>query len=94
MKQFIILILLFFTISACKTETNKKEISDKENQTINQINNIDFHDLEILEIDHCEYIFYKKNAGTNRGYGFMAHKGNCKNPVHYHNKKEPITNND
>lgn len=94
MKRFITPILLIIILSACKTETNKKEINKKETETVNQINNIDFHDLEILEIDNCEYIFYKKNAGTNRGFGFMAHKGNCKNIIHYHNKKEFITNDD
>lgn len=85
MKQFILPILLVILFSSCERETKKQVASENETHTINQINSIDYHDLEILEIDHCEYIFYKKNAGTNRGFGFMAHKGNCKNPIHQHN---------
>lgn len=31
----------------------------------------------IVEIDSCEYIMYSKYIGRT-GYGYMAHKGNCK----------------
>lgn len=34
-------------------------------------------DYRVIEIDNCEYIIIDKSAGYN-GYGFMAHKGNCK----------------
>jgi hypothetical protein len=42
----------------------------------------------IKEIDSCEYIIYSKHSGY-KGYGFMAHKGNCK----YCNKLKHYKNN-
>jgi len=42
-------------------------------------------DYKIIEIEGCEYIVYDSFRGYT-GYGFMAHKGNCKNPIHEHNK--------
>lgn len=32
---------------------------------------------KVIEIDSCEYIVYSYSKGY-AGYGFMAHKGNCK----------------
>ncbi len=87
-KQCILSAFLFFLFCACETQTNEKEISVREISTEQLINEIDFHDLKILEIDKCEYIFYKKSPSTNRGFGFMAHKGNCKNPIHFHNRSK------
>jgi predicted RNA-binding Zn ribbon-like protein len=89
-KQYILSAILLFLFSACQPQTQEKEISVTEIQTEQLINEIDVHDLQILEIDKCEYIFYKKSPSTNRGYGFMAHKGNCKNTIHYYsrNKKD------
>ena len=44
--------------------------------------NISQDQIEMTIIDECQYIIYKENKGTNLGYGFMSHKGNCNNPVH------------
>ena len=85
LKQCILSAILLLMFSACETQTKEEEISLTEISTEQLINEIDFHDLKILEIDECEYIFYKKSPSTNRGFGFMAHKGNCKNPIHCHN---------
>ena len=89
-KQCILSAILLFLFNACQPQTQEKEISVTEIQTEKLINDIDVHDLQILEIDKCEYFFYKKSPGSNRGYGFMAHKGNCKNTIHYcsGNKKD------
>ena len=81
-KEYIFSAVLLFLLIACQTNTQEKEIKVTEIPTEQLINEIDVHDLEILVIDKCEYIFYKKSPSTNRGYGFMAHKGNCKNPIH------------
>ena len=89
-KQCIIPAILLFLFSACQKQN--KEVSETELQTELQteqrINEIDIHDLEILEIDNCEYIFYKKSPSTNKGYGFMAHKGNCKNTIHFYSRSK------
>jgi len=86
MNKLTCYIVLLFLFSACKPLTKEKERSEADLQAENLINKIEIHDLEILEIDNCQYIFYKKSPNTNKAFGFMAHKGNCKNPIHCHNK--------
>ena len=86
--QFSIITTLLFLFSACETQTPKNEAQQTEIQTEELINKIDIHDLEIIEIDNCEYIFYKKSPSTNKGYGFMSHKGNCKNQIHYYSRSK------
>jgi predicted RNA-binding Zn ribbon-like protein len=80
------LMLLFFAFISCETKT--KEIKEKKIAILPKhlINKIDVHELEIIEIDSCEYIFYKKSPNRNLGFGFMAHKGNCKNSIHYYSR--------
>ena len=39
-------------------------------------------DYEIVEIEGCEYVIARETKMPHTGYGFMAHKGNCKNPIH------------
>lgn len=85
-KQYIIPALLLFLTIGCQQITQKKEVNETDELTEQQINEIDIHDLEILIIDKCEYIFYKKSPNTNKGFGFMAHKGNCKNPIHFYSR--------
>lgn len=89
-KQYIVPAILLLFISACQpiTITQEEKVSETEIETEQKINEIDIHDLEILVIDKCEYIFYKKSPSTNRGFGFMAHKGNCKNSIHYYSRNE------
>jgi hypothetical protein len=37
-------------------------------------------------IDNCEYVLYSSWGGGHKGYGYLAHKGDCNNPIHEHNK--------
>lgn len=37
---------------------------------------------EIIKIDGCEYFQFK----AAQGYKHIAHKGDCKNPIHCYNK--------
>lgn len=41
--------------------------------------------IQTLELEGCEYWVYSCSRG-NLGFGFMSHKGNCKNPIHQHNR--------
>lgn len=86
MKKLICYCILLFLFIACESETQKSDIEGQEDNTEQLINEINMHDLEILTIDNCEYIFYKKSPGTNKGFGFMAHKGNYINPIHYYSR--------
>ncbi|MCF6350960.1 MAG: hypothetical protein L3J23_08035 [Flavobacteriaceae bacterium] len=90
-KQIIIMLLaifLFFTSCEPKPKPKEKTIKKELELPKHLINRIDVHELEVLEIDNCEYIFYKKSPNRNMGFGFMAHKGNCKNPIHYYGRTE------
>ncbi len=38
---------------------------------------------QTVEIEGCEYIFLENSAPEGNNYSFsIAHKGNCKNPIH------------
>jgi len=85
-EHYILPALFLFLSSACQQISPEEDVNETELQTEQRINEIDVHDLEILVIDNCEYIFYKKSQSANRGFGFMAHKGNCKNTIHYYSR--------
>ena len=80
------LIVIFTSISilnySCEQPKQKDEDSVVEHKTELLIHNIPEGDLEILEIEGCEYIVYQDARNANLGYGYMSHKGNCKNPIH------------
>ena len=82
-KHYIIPLLFLF--SSCEQQTKMEKENKTDKKTKDLIENIKVGDFKILEIDNCEYIIYKKSPNRNIGFGFLAHKGNCKNPVHYHN---------
>jgi predicted RNA-binding Zn ribbon-like protein len=88
-SSMLLVILFFFT--SCNTKTKEKVEEKIVVLPKHLINRIDIHQLEIIEIDNCEYIFYKKAPNRNMGFGFMSHKGNCKNPIHYYNRNK-VTN--
>ncbi len=43
---------------------------------------IEYDKFEIITFDGCEYLIHKEQPDNNKALGFMAHKGNCKNPIH------------
>jgi len=38
--------------------------------------------IDTIVYEGCEYLILKQYGGGYSGYGFMAHKGNCTNPIH------------
>ncbi|MBO0340237.1 MAG: hypothetical protein VX798_01550 [Bacteroidota bacterium] len=38
--------------------------------------------FETISYEGCEYLIYKEKPDANSAFGFMAHKGNCSNPIH------------
>lgn len=58
------------------------EDDNLEHQSEALIHSIEVGDLEVLTIEGCEYLVYKEGDGPNHAYGYMAHKGNCSNPIH------------
>lgn len=43
---------------------------------------IEYNKFKIITIEGCEYLIYKEKPSNNKTMGFMAHKGNCINPIH------------
>ena len=80
-STFICALLVF----GCEQQKQKKEDSSLESKTEKILHSIKEDDLEILTIDGCQYIVYKETIGANHSFGYMAHKGNCNNPIHCYN---------
>lgn len=83
--SIIIIGILILAFVSCE-DPKKDEDTPLEHQTEELIHKIKDGDLEILEIDGCEYLIYKEHLSSNQGFGYMSHKGNCKNPIHCRNQ--------
>jgi hypothetical protein len=73
-------------LTGCEEKAPKEVDTKVEREAETSIKQVAIEDVEVVVIDGCEYIIYKETSGSNQGYGFMAHKGNCKNPIHKYNK--------
>ena len=73
-------------LTGCEEKAPKEVDTKVEQKAEMSIKQVAIEDVEVVVIDGCEYIIYKETSGSNQGYGFMAHKGNCKNPIHKHNE--------
>lgn len=85
----IVMGLFLLLLTSCEP-IEPEEDTPLEHETEILLHNIKEGDLEILIVDDCEYIAFKDERGTNHGFGYLAHKGNCKNPIHCHNQKIKI----
>ena len=81
-KTTLIFTILTLLISLGCEPPAPEEDTPLEHQTENFIHKMKEGDLEIMIIEGCEYFIYKEVEGSNHGFGYMAHKGNCKNPIH------------
>jgi len=80
-------IILFFLNISCIEKPIPDEDCHIEQHGESIIKNLEIGDLEILVIDSCEYLVIAEDFKKSpKGFGFMAHKGNCKNPIHKHNQ--------
>lgn len=85
MKKLYWLILVTFIVISCGPNGNGGEIRFAgETRAVSE--NALKTGYQTVEIEGCEYIFYSEQQGYS-GFGFMAHKGNCKNPIHQHSNK-------
>ncbi|HNT80836.1 MAG TPA: hypothetical protein PKH65_09165 [Bacteroidia bacterium] len=78
-------LILILSLLSCEEPVKPDEDTPLEHKTEQAIHAIPHGDVEIINIDGCQYIVYKETEGANLGYGYMAHKGNCKNPIHTYN---------
>ncbi len=70
MKKVLFIIVCVIGITSC--ETKPVEGSTKTKQ---------IGDYNVIIIDGCEYLEYRKGSGDNRVYS-LTHKGNCKSNSH------------
>lgn len=83
MKKFASTILVLIVLASCNLQDGKTEIKKPEKNSIEyEIKNLPENKVSVIVYDGCEYIIYKEDKDANSSYGFMAHKGNCSNPIH------------
>ena len=85
------LLTLAWTLQSCDQSRPPEEESVVEHSTEMEMEKIPVEDVEIITVDGCEYIIYKHSPRSNTGFGFMAHKGNCSNPIHIYRKPDTTT---
>jgi hypothetical protein len=76
-------ILIFLSLISCDLQESRADQKEFVKDSIEQeIKKIPENKLTIVVYDGCEYIIYKEDKDANSSFGFMAHKGNCTNPIH------------
>ena len=85
-RLFMCAVIALGLLTGCEEKAPKEVDTKVEREAEMGIKQVAIEDVEVVVIDGCEYIIYKETSGSNQGYGFMAHKGNCKNPIHKYNK--------
>lgn len=77
------IICLFNSCKNVQEESIKNQNNyTKESSIETEINKLPFSKMTVITFDDCEYLIYKEEFDSNETLGFMAHKGNCKNPIH------------
>ena len=76
-------LFLSLTCISCglRTELPEDQPNTEFAQSEHQLEELTPDNFEFIEIEGCEYVVFRHVSGTH-GYGFMAHKGNCDNPIH------------
>jgi len=82
-------IMLMVSLVSCKDKeyrqmlVDQQKVQDSIDSTIEgKIVKIPSNKFETIDFDGCEYLIYKEESDNNSAFGFMAHKGNCSNPIH------------
>lgn len=86
--QFLIALCLL-TIFSCKNDVYDRVQAERQihedsirNTIEGKLSAIPSNTLETITIEDCEYLVFKEEIDNNSAMGFMAHKGNCQNPIH------------
>ena len=89
MKTILSITLIMLVIISCDLQESRTVNPKSDNDSIEQeMKDIPENKLTLIVYDGCEYIIYKEDRDANSSYGFMAHNGNCSNPIHYELRTE------
>lgn len=87
-SKYLILFIILFSFS-CKNKLHNQILEEqkKEQDSIGKTpegkaSKIEKNNFETITFEGCEYLIYKEQPSNNKAMGFMAHKGNCSNPIH------------
>ena len=77
--------MLFF-LTSCDFSVPRNSNTLLEEEAKHLLHNIEEGNMRVVEIQNCEYVIFKDRLNSNQGFGYMSHKGNCKNPIHQYNQ--------
>ncbi|WP_349352528.1 MULTISPECIES: hypothetical protein [unclassified Flagellimonas] len=86
------LLMVMFTVASCRDRGYEQKLLERQriedslaNSIEGKTSNIPKDHFETIVFEGCEYLVYKEEPDSNSAFGFMAHKGNCNNPIHVSN---------
>lgn len=63
-----------------------REANPETGVSIGEIHESGEYHFTVIEADGCEYLMLMLDRNhPHEGFGFLAHKGNCRNPIHIYN---------
>jgi hypothetical protein len=84
MKGNISIWIFVVFLFSCQSDIEK---GNGEIENTRELKTIPPNKVEVMVYEGCEYILYREDADSNSSFGFMAHKGNCSNPIHEYKKE-------
>ncbi len=72
--RFLLLLLLFLSISSCQDSYQEEDRLSVELDTNSRFSNKNY---QVFTLEGCEYIVVDYGSAK-----WGSHKGNCKNPIH------------
>jgi len=80
--EYVLLLLLVVSVFACENREANPEIGI----SMAEIHEEGEYHFTVIEADGCEYLMLMMDRNhPHEGFGFFAHKGNCRNPIHLYN---------
>lgn len=83
------ILMVTITVVSCKDRDYEQLLLEQqrvrdsiEGSIEGKTSKIPKNQFETIIYEGCEYLIYKEEPDNNSAMGFMAHKGNCSNPVH------------
>ena len=82
--------LFFISLLLC-TACENREINRTTSQ-MQQLNQLEGqYEFHVIKIDNCEYLLLELDRNNpHEGFGFMSHRGNCSNNIHYVDQKNAL----